>query len=109
MRDRRRTARDDAEQIAFVNQVLLNLLEQLAHASRVLELHVQVVDEEQEDAAGGVDDAPDRRQDDAFGRRRRRRFEHVRDAAAMAHRHRRDLLLDAVFVDLELVLLQVRE
>ena len=68
---------------------------------------MQVVDEEQEDAAGGVGHAANRRQDDALGRRRRRRFEHVRDAAAMAHRHRRDFLLDAVFVDLELVFLQV--
>ena len=33
--------------------------------------------------------------------------EHVRDAAAVADRHRRDVLLDAVFVDLELVFLQV--
>ena len=31
------------------------------------------------------------------------------DAAAVAQRHRRDVLLDAVFVDLEFVLLQVRD
>ena len=68
---------------------------------------MQIVDEEQEDAAGRVVHAADGRQNDAFGRRRRRRFEHVGDAAAVAHRHRRDVLLDAVLVDFEVVLLQV--
>ena len=34
-------------------------------------------------------------------------FEHVGDAAAVAHRHRRDVLLHAVLVDLEFVLLQI--
>ena len=37
----------------------------------------------------------------------RRRFEHIRDAATMAHRHRRDFLLHAVFVDFEVFLRQV--
>ena len=48
--DRRGTARDDAEHVAVVHQFLRDALEQIAHASGVLELQVQIVDEEQEDA-----------------------------------------------------------
>ncbi len=50
-RDRRRAGRDDAEHVAVVNQLLRNLLEQLADAAGVAEVQVQVVDEDQEDAA----------------------------------------------------------
>ena len=52
--DRRRTARDDAEHVAVVHQLLRDPLEQIAHAAGVVELQVQVVDEEQEDAARDV-------------------------------------------------------
>ena len=45
------TARDDAEHVAFVHQLLRDPLEQIADAAGVVELQVQVVDEEQEDAA----------------------------------------------------------
>ena len=57
----------------------------------------------QEHAAGGVVGRPVARQDDAFLHRRRRRRLHVVDAAAVGQHERDDLLLDAVFVDLELV------
>ena len=105
--DRRGSARDDAEHVAVVHQLLRDLLEQLANASRVVELQMQIVDEEQEDAPGDVVARPRRRQDDPLGRRRRRRREHVGDAAAGDDRHRRDVLLHAVFEDLELFLLQI--
>ena len=68
----------------------------------------EVVDEEQEDAAGGVLHLAYRRKDDAFGRRWRRRFEQVGDAPAVTERHRGDVLLDAVLVDLEFLFLEVR-
>ena len=70
---------------------------------------MQVVDEDQEDPAGGVVGRPRRRQDDAFLRRRRRRLRDVVDAPAVRQRERHELLLHAVFEDLELVLLQVRD
>ena len=72
-RDRRRPGRDDAEHVAVVDQLLRDLLEQLADAAGVAEVQVQVVDEDQEDAAGGVVGRPRRRQEDAFLHRRRRR------------------------------------
>ena len=90
-----------------MDQLLRDLLEQIADAAGVAEVEVQVVDEDQEDAAGGVVGRPRRRQDDAFLRRRRRRRGDVVDAAAVRQRERDDVLLDAVFVDFELVFLQV--
>ena len=68
---------------------------------------MEIVDEEQEDAARYVGARTARRQHDPFGRRRRRRRQHVGDAAAGDHRHRRDVLLHAVFEDLEFFLLQI--
>ena len=65
-RQRRRAGRDDAEHVAVVNQILRDLLEQLADAPGVAEVEVQVVDEDQEDAARRVGGRPRRRQDDAF-------------------------------------------
>ena len=61
----------------------------------------------QEDAAGGVVARARRRQDDALLRRRRRRRLQVEDAAAVDQRHRRHVLLDAVLVDLDLVLREI--
>ena len=106
-RDRRRAARDDAEHVAVVEERLRNPLEQVANARRGLKLQVHVVHEEKEYAARCGIEPADGRQNDSFGRRERRCFEHVGDAAAMAHRHRRDLLLHAVLVDFEVVFLQV--
>ena len=68
---------------------------------------MQVVDEQQEHAAGGVVGRAIARQDDAFLHRSGRRALHVVDAPAMGQHQRRDLLLDAVFVHLELVCLDV--
>ena len=68
---------------------------------------MQVVDEQQEHAAGRVVGRTVARQDDAFLHRRRRRRLHVVDAPAVGQHERRDLLLDAVLVDLELVRLEV--
>ena len=51
---RRGAGRHDAEHVAVVNQVFRNLLEQLADASGVAEVQVQVVDEDQENAPGRV-------------------------------------------------------
>ena len=50
-RDRRGAGRDDAEHVAVVDQLLRDLLEQVADAAGVAEVEVQVVDEDQEDAA----------------------------------------------------------
>ena len=68
---------------------------------------MQVVDEDDEDPPGGVVGRARRRQDDARLRLRRRRQRLVVDAAAVGQHERHDFLLDAVFVDLELVLLQI--
>ena len=70
---------------------------------------VQVVDEEQEHAAGGVVGRPVARQDDAFLHRRRRRRLHAVGAAAVNQLQRRDVLLDAVLVDLDLSGLEIRD
>ena len=45
---------DDAEHVSFVNELLGDLLEQVADAAGVAEVEVQVVDEDEEDAAGRV-------------------------------------------------------
>ena len=82
-------------------------LEQIANPAGVAEVEVQVVDDDQEDAAGGVVARARRRQDDAFLCRRRRRRQQVVDAAAVDQRQRRDVLLDAVLENLEVVLRQV--
>ena len=99
--------RDDAEHVAFVNQQAHHPLDQIAGPRRAAEIEMQVVDEEQEHAAGRVVGRPVPRQDDAFLHRRRRRSLHVVDASAVREHERRDLLLDAVFVDFELVGLDV--
>ena len=75
----------------------------------LLEVHVQVVDEDQEDAPGGVVGRPRRRQEDAFLQRRRRRADVVDDAAAVRQHEGDDILLDAVLVDVEVVLRQARD
>jgi hypothetical protein len=106
-RDRRRTARHDAEHVAVVHELLRDALEEVADASGVVELEMKVVNEEEKDATRHVVARARRRQDDPLGRRRRRRREHVVDAAAHDHGHRHDVLLDAVFEDFEIVLLQV--
>src|SRR5262245_3208241 len=69
---------------------------------------MQVVDEEQENAARDIGAWPDGGHDDALGGWRRWSDEQVGHAAAVTERHRRDVLFDAVFEDLELVLLEVR-
>jgi hypothetical protein len=108
-RQRRRAGGDDAEHVAFVNQLFGDLLEQFANASRVAEIEVQIVDEDQEDAAGRIVGWAARRKDDPFLGRRRRRRRDVVDAAAVGQRKRDQLLLDAVLEHFELVLLQVRD
>ena len=65
---------------------------------------MEVVDDEDDDAAGGVVGRARRRQNDAFANRRRRRHLRGVGAAAMNQHERRELLLDAVFVELEIVL-----
>ena len=65
-RDRRRPGRHDAEHVAVVDQLLADLLEQLANAAGVPEVEMQVVDEDQEDAARGVVGRSRRRQEHAF-------------------------------------------
>src|SRR5262245_19726406 len=70
---------------------------------------MQVVDDDQKDAAGGVVPRSGGGQDDPFLRRRRRWSLQIVDAPAMHQRERRNLLLDAVFEDLELVLGQVSD
>ncbi len=87
--------------------VLRDPLEQIANAAGVAEVEVQVVDDDQEDAAGRVVARPRRRQDDAFLRRRRRRGLQVVDASAVHERQRRNVLLDAVLEDFEIVLREV--
>ena len=52
--DRRVAGRHDAEHVAFVNQQLEHLLDQIARARRAAEVEVEIVDEDQEDAPGGV-------------------------------------------------------
>ena len=104
---RRRTGRDDAEHVPFVDQLLGDLLEQIADATGVAEVQVQVVDEDQEDAAGGVVGRPRRRQEDAFLHGRRRRRGDVVAAPAVGQRERDELLLNAVLEDLEVFFLQV--
>ena len=69
-RDRRGARRDDAEHVAFVHELVGDLLEQLADAPGVAEVEVQVVDEDEEDAAGRIAGRPRRRQEDAFRDRR---------------------------------------
>ena len=70
-RQRRRPGRDDAEHVAFVNQLLRDLLEQLADAAGIAEVQMEIVDEDQEDAARRVGRRTRRRQDDALLRRAR--------------------------------------
>ena len=91
-----------------MHQILLELLKQLPDASGVAEVEVQVVDEEQEDAARGVVGRPHRRQDDPFLRRRGRRQELIEYPTAVNQDQRGDFLSDAVFQDLEVVLVHVR-
>ena len=105
--DGRRAGGDDAPHVAFVEQVRLDLLEQLADAAGVAEVEMQIVDEEQHDAPGRVVRRTRRRQDDAFLRRRRRRRRDVEDASAVDQREGHEFLLHAVFEDLELFLLEV--
>ena len=54
LRNRRSAGADDAEHVAFVDQVAQHLLDQVARARRAPEVEVQVVDEDQEDAARRV-------------------------------------------------------
>ena len=100
--------RHHAEHIAVVHQILLELLKQLSDASGIAEVEVQVVDEEQEDAASGVVGRPHRRQDDPLLRRRRRRQELIEYPTAVNQDQRGDFLSDAVFHDLEVVLVHGR-
>ncbi len=109
LRDGRGARAHDAEHVAFVNQQAHHSLDQIAGARRAAEIEMQVVDEEQEHAAGRVVGRPVPRQDDAFLHRRRRRSLHVVDASAVCEHERRDLLLDAVLVDFELVGLDVSD
>ena len=108
LRNRRRARRDDPEHVAFVNQVAQHALQEVARARRAAEIEVQVVDEEEEHASGGVVGRTARRQDDALLRGRRRRRLHVVDTTAVREHERHDVLLHAVFEDLELPRLQVR-
>ncbi len=86
---------------------LQHLLDQLPRARRAAEVEMQVVDEDQEHATGGVVGRAIGRQDDALLHRRRRRGLHVVDATAVCENERDDVLLDAVFVNLELSGFQV--
>ena len=105
--DRRRPGGDDAEHVSFVDQLLGDLLEQLANPAGVAEVEVQVVDEDEEDAARRVGRRPRRRQQNAFRNRRGGRRRDVVAAAAVGQRERDDFLRNAVFQNLEIVFLQV--
>ena len=106
-RQRRRAGGDDAEHVAFVHERARDALEQIADAAGVAEIQVQVVDDDQEDAAGRVVPGPRGGQDDAFLRGWRGRRLQVEHAPAVHQGHRRHGLLDAVFVDLEVVLREI--
>jgi hypothetical protein len=109
--DARRAARQHRHQIAVVQQVVRNVLNELAHVRRVLRLEVHVVDEDEEHAPGHVLHRALRRQHDAFGRRHRRcrgRRQHVEGAAAVHERERRNGLRHVVFEHDEIVLREVR-
>ena len=85
----------------------MDLLEQLADATGVAEVEVEIVHHEQEDAPRSVGDRARRRQDDALLRSRRRRRRDVEHASAMHEREGDDLLLHAVLEDFEVVLLEI--
>ena len=50
-RNRGRAGRHDAEEIAVVHELFRHVAEQAAHAMRVAELEVKIVDDEDDDAA----------------------------------------------------------
>ena len=100
--DRRGAGREDAEQVASVDQPLRDPVEQLTHARRLAGFEMRVVDEDEEDAPRGVVRGPRRRKDEALARP----FGGPRDVehtAAMRQRERDQRLPDPVLVELELV------
>ena len=90
-----------------MNQQLEHLLDQLACAGRAPEVEVQIVDEDEKHTAGRVVGRPVRRQDDAFLYRSGRWCQLVIDTAAVRQDQRDELLLDAVFVNLEFLGLEI--
>jgi hypothetical protein len=90
-----------------VHQRLRDLLEQIADAPGVAEIEVQVVDDDQEDAAGRIVARARDRKDQPFLLHRRWRRCEIVDAAAVHQRQRGNVLLHAVFVNLEVVLREV--
>ena len=87
-----------------------DLLQQRPDQRRLGGGEVQIVDEQHEDATGGVGPRRRPRQDDAFRRISGGEIggrQHVEDAAAVHHDQRCDLLRDAVFEHLEVVLAEV--
>ena len=106
-RERRGAGRDDREHVAFVDQRLRDRLNRsrMRPVLRKSRCRSSTMIRKMRPAVSLR--RARRRQDDAFLRRRRRRRREVVHAAAVHQRQRRDVLLDAVFVDLEVVLRQV--
>ena len=106
-RERRRARGHDPEHVPLVNELARDLLEEILDLARVLEIQVQVVDENQPDPSRRVVGRLAGRKDDALHRRRRRGRGFVVDPATMGEQKRDHVLLDAVFEDLEVSLLQI--
>ena len=90
-----------------MNQLFRNLLEQLADASSVAEVQVQVVDEDQKNASRRVARGPRRRQDDSLLHGRRRRGREVGRPSTVDEREGDDVLFYTVLEDGELFFLQI--
>ena len=104
--DRGRPGGDDAEHVAFVNQLARDALQEISDAGRVAEIQVQIVDEDEEDAAGLAGGGPRRRHRQTLDRLPRRGGDVV-GAAAVRQGKRHERLRHAVLEDLEVPFLEV--
>ena len=98
--DRGRPGGDDAEHVAFVDQLARDALQEISDAGGVAEIQVQIVDEDEEDAAGLAGGGPGRRHRQTFNRLPRRGVDVV-GAAAVRQGERHERLRHAVLEDLE--------
>ena len=87
-----------------MDELRRDLLQQIPHARGVPEVDVRVVDEDQEDAPGSVARGTRGRQQQPFLCGCRRRADLAEDAAAVREQEHDQLLPDAVFEDLEIIL-----
>ncbi len=104
--DRGRPGGDDAEHVAFVNQLARDALQEISDPGRVAEIQVQIVDEDEEDAAGLAGGGPRRRHRQTLDRLPRRGGDVV-GAAAVRQGKRHERLRHAVLDDLEVPVLEV--